>query len=239
MPPQTDQRPGEDWLAALARRAAADAAPELARYRISGPPTGRPASVLVAVADQPVGGRAGAGDAGADGDEPAVLLVRRSDRLRQHPAEITFPGGSLAAGEDATAAALREAREEAGLDPGGLRLVGTLPTLRLAWTDFLVTPVLAHWPGPPPAPVPDGSEVTLADWVPLAGLADPARRFQVRYPTGYLGPAFLVAGLLIWGFTGSLIGWLLRLAGRDVAWDADRIEDLTAALARHGGGFGR
>jgi coenzyme A diphosphatase len=256
-----DERP-EHWLAALAQRAAADPAPELARYQVAGTPTGRPASILVAVADTaptepdgppgppeparppgPDGSTPPGGPPGSDGSPgpggPAVLLVQRSERLRKHPAETTFPGGSLAAGEDATAAALREAREEAGLDPAGLRLVGTLPALRLAWTDFLVTPVLAHWPGPAPRPVPDDGEITRAGWVPLDRFADPAGRFQVRYPTGYVSPAFLVAGMLVWGFTGSLIGWLLRLAGRDLAWDTDRIEELPAALARYGGGFGR
>jgi CoA pyrophosphatase len=238
-----DQQPGDagdDWLAAVARRAGTDPAPELARYRIEGEPTGRPAAILLAIADT----IAAAPDTAADtADEPAagpaVLVVQRSDRLRAHPAEVTFPGGALLAGEDPCAAATREAREEAGLAPDGLRLIGPLPQLRIAWTDFLVTPVLARWPGPAPRPVPDGDEVTQADWLPLAAFADPAARFQVRYPTGYVAPAFLVAGMLIWGFTGSVIGWLLRLGGHERAWDADRIEDLKTALTRYGGGFGR
>jgi CoA pyrophosphatase len=294
-----DQRDGPDWLAALARRAGTEPAPELERYRLDGAPGGRPSAILLAIADSagpdsarpatpdagspdarapdprtpgsptrdaavpgspahgptersrvpgPAGGAAGPADGAAgpaDGapdpgpDGAAVLLVQRSDRLRAHPAEVTFPGGSLADGEGPRAAAVREAGEEAGLPAGGLRLVGTLPVLRLAWTGYLVTPVLAHWPGPAPELVPDGAEIVRASWVPLASLAEPAGRFQVRYPTGYVGPAFLVAGMLVWGFTGSLIGWLLRLAGRDRGFDQTRIEDLKTALATYGGGFGR
>jgi CoA pyrophosphatase len=216
-----------DWLAAVAHQAALDAAPELARYRVRDAATARRSAVLVLVADPP--GR----------DRSALLLVRRSGRLARHPAEITFPGGSLAAGEDAVAAALRETREEVGLDTGGLQAVAALPALHLAWTNFLVHPVLARWPGRPPRPVPDGREVTAARWLPLAQLADPAARFALRYPTGYVSPAFLVDGMLVWGFTGSLIGWLLRLAGAELAWDRGRVEDLRAALARYGGGYGR
>jgi CoA pyrophosphatase len=213
-----------DWLAAVVHAADTDAAPELARYKIDGEPTGKPSAILLAIAELP---------------EPAVLVVVRSDRLRAHPAEVTFPGGALQAGEDPCAAALREAGEEAALAADGLRLVGTLPQLRIAWTDFLVTPVLAHWPGDPPEPTPDGDEVIRADWLPLAALADPAVRFQVRYPTGYVAPAFLVAGLLIWGFTGSVIGWLLRLTGLAQPWDTARVHDLKPTLKQYGGGFGR
>ncbi|HVQ91717.1 MAG TPA: CoA pyrophosphatase [Mycobacteriales bacterium] len=275
-----NQPDGPDWLAALARRAGTEPAPELERYRLDGTPGGRPSAILLAIADSapadsrtadsatadartaaghapgspargaavrgsaepgPDGGAPGAAGGGPDPgpDGAAVLLVQRSDRLREHPAEVTFPGGSLDAGEGPRAAAVREAGEETGLPAGGLRLVGTLPVLRLAWTDYLVTPVLAHWPGPAPELVPDGAEITRASWVPLASLADPAGRFQVRYPTGYVGPAFLVAGTLVWGFTGSLIGWLLRLAGRDRGFDQTRIEDLKTALTTYGGGFGR
>jgi CoA pyrophosphatase len=224
-----DQLSGADWLLAVARRADTDRGPELARYRIDGEPTGRPSAVLMVIAEA-----AGRGPDGAQ-----VLLVQRSDRLRRHPAEVTFPGGALLDGESPAAAAVREAGEEAGLAPAGLRLIGTLPALHLAWSGFLVTPVLARWPGPAPRPDPDGAEVTRAVWVPLASLAEPAGRFQVRYPTGYVGPAFLVAGMLVWGFTGSLLGWLLRLAGQDRDFDRDRIEDLTTTLRTHGGGFGR
>jgi CoA pyrophosphatase len=61
----------------------------------------------------------------------------------------------------------------------------------------------------------------------------------VRYPTGYVSPAFLVRGMLVWGFTGSLVAWLLRLAGLERDWDAGRVEELRAALDRYGGGYGR
>jgi len=58
--------------------------------------------------------------------------------------------------------------------------------------------------------------------VPLAELLDPANRLQVTHPSGYIGPAFTVAGLLVWGFTAGLLDRMLRLAGWEQPWDHDR-----------------
>jgi hypothetical protein len=46
-------------------------------------------------------------------------------------------------------------------------------------------------------------------------------------------------GMLVWGVTGSPLGWLPRLAGQDRDFDRDRIEDLRTALRTYGGGFGQ
>src|SRR5688500_19127218 len=46
----------------------------------------------------------------------------------------------------------------------------------------------------------DPREVARVARVPLADLADPANRFRTRHPSGYIGPAFDVAGMVVWGF---------------------------------------
>lgn len=89
----------------------------------------RAAAVLVAIQQTETGSR--------------VLLTKRSSHLKHHPGQIAFPGGKVEA-EDAGpgGAALREAREEIGLDPARVQILGALPVHETV-TGFAVTPVLA------------------------------------------------------------------------------------------------
>ena len=56
----------------------------------------------------------------------------------------------------------------------------------------------------------------------MAQLVDPANRFMVKGPSGYVGPGFEVAGLFVWGFTAQLLSVLLDAAGLTQSWDTDR-----------------
>lgn len=117
----------------------------------------RPAAVLIAVDD--AGG---------------MILTKRASHLRHHPGQIAFPGGRQDAGDtDLAATAMREAREEIGLDPAQVRILGTLPTHETV-TGFLVTPFVARLDGPF-TPRPEPSEVAEVFRVPLAHVTDPAR----------------------------------------------------------------
>lgn len=102
-------------------------------------------------------------------DELTVLLTQRTDHLTDHPSQISFPGGRAEPEDaDAVATALREAREEIGLDAGEIEVLGSLPTYTTG-TGFIVTPVVALvQPGftlaLDPFEVADAFEVPL-DWV--------------------------------------------------------------------------
>lgn len=156
-----------------------------------------------------------------------VLLIERSASMRSHPGQAAFPGGAVDPGDDGpVAAALREAWEETGLDPAGVTVLGTLPRLYLPPSGFAVTPVVAWWREPSPVGVADPAEVARVDRVRLPDLLSPANRSTVRHPSGFVGPAFAVGELYVWGFTAGLLSRLLQIAGLERDWDADAVTDL-------------
>lgn len=158
---------------------------------------------------------------GASG--PEVLLVERAATLRTHPGQIAFPGGAADPDEvDLADTALREAWEETGVEPTGVTVLGALPPVHVAVSGFDVTAVVAWWHEPGEARAVDKAEVAAVLRVPVADLTDPAHRVQVRHPSGYTGPAFEVAGHLVWGLTGLLLDAVLDLAGWQRPWDRTR-----------------
>jgi 8-oxo-dGTP pyrophosphatase MutT (NUDIX family) len=170
-------------------------------------------------------------------DGPDLLLTERAADMRSHAGQAAFPGGGLepADGEGLDArirAALRETQEETGADPASIVPLTTLPPLTIPVTGFAVTPVVAYWAHPGPVRVVDAGETAAVVRVPLAELTDPARRFMVTSPGGYLGPAFAVRGLLVWGFTALVLSWVLDLAGWTIPWDTGDVRDLGEAWAR-------
>ncbi len=157
----------------------------------------RAAAVLVPVLDR------------ADG--ATILLTRRAETLRQHKGQISFPGGRRDdADADLTAAALREAREEVGLDPAAVQVVGYLddyPTL----TGYRITPVVGLL-RQDFTPVTDPGEVAEVFELPLACLLA-ERAFERKSFTrnGMLLP-FMEPNYgahRIWGATAGIL-WNLR-----------------------------
>ncbi|MCR3747365.1 NUDIX hydrolase [Lentzea californiensis] len=162
---------------------------------------------------------------------PDVLLLRRSDTLGSHPGQVAFPGGASDDTDDGpVGTALREAYEETGVLESGVRPLATLPELYVPVSGFVVTPVLAYWEQPSPVAAVDPAETAAVARVPVAHLADPANRFRVRHPAGYVGAAFSAPGMLVWGFTAGLINGLIALGGWEQPWDATDVRDLELAL---------
>lgn len=190
-----------DTLARRLRRAAhpLDAPPTTAPWNLAeleGLPVAahpRPAAVLIGVIPRP----AGAG----------VLLTRRTERLRHHAGQVSFPGGGIDPLDASPAqAALREANEEIGLPAGQARPLGYLDPY-LTVTGYRVLPVLAivetgFSPLANPAEVADVFEV------PLDLLLDPRRLEAVEI--SFAGRArhvlqYRYAAHRIWGATASIL----------------------------------
>ena len=212
MSPATDPDRLPDWLIPLAEATESISGLDLSRFLPPDDGSGRASAVLIAFAEGP--------------DGPAVLLIERSSDLRKHAGQVAFPGGSVDDTDASpTAAALREATEEVGLPAEGVQVIAALPEIFIPVTGFVVTPVLAWCPdlrdvGAVRAV--DAGEVARVELVPLAELADPAHRFRVAGPSGYLSPGFEARDLFVWGFTAGLLDRLLDIAGWARPWDESR-----------------
>jgi 8-oxo-dGTP pyrophosphatase MutT (NUDIX family) len=207
VPPVTPDIP--EWLRTFAAKAPRMPVPPLLR-----PPDGaRPAAVLILFGEGP--------------DGPDVLLIQKTDTLRNHAGQPAFPGGG-ADPDDAGPAdtALREAVEETGLDPAGVTVLATMREMYISRSAYRVTPVIGWWREPSTVAPADLDEIASVARVPLSELTDPANRVVVRGPSGHLGPAFRVRGMFVWGFTAALLHAVLEAGGWDRPWDASRVEDL-------------
>jgi 8-oxo-dGTP pyrophosphatase MutT (NUDIX family) len=210
-----------EWLSALVELSGDLDSNAFTRFS---PPEGarlRLASVLVLLGE------------GSNG--PDVLLLRRADTLGSHPGQVAFPGGGADDGDGGpVGTALREAEEETGVDPAGVRPVAILPELYVPVSGFVVTPVLAQWVKPSPVRAVDLGETAAVARIAIADLVDPANRFQVRRADGpWKGPAFDVDGMFIWGFTAGLLAVLLALGGWERDWDRADVRNLDVALSDH------
>ncbi len=157
-----------------------------------------------------------------------VVLTARASGLRSHAGQTAFPGGAADPGDrDLVATALREAEEEIGLPPSAVRVLAQLTPFPIAVSGYAVTPVLGWWSGTARIWARDPREVDTVLRIPVDRLLDPAHRFQVRHPRGYVGAAFEVDGLLVWGFTARVLDQVLDQGGLTRPWDTTDLRPIT------------
>jgi 8-oxo-dGTP pyrophosphatase MutT (NUDIX family) len=145
---------------------------------------------------------------------PALTMIftRRAAHLKDHSGQVSFPGGRVAARDaSAEATALRETREEIGLEPERIELLGRLPEYHTR-TGYRITPVVGIV-APPFALQPDASEVEEVFEVPLEFLLDPAN--HQRHSREWQGElrwffAMPYEQHYIWGATAGILVNLAR-----------------------------
>ncbi len=173
---------------------------ERLRYRVPAiaRPGLRPAAVLIPIVVEPEG--------------PSLLLTRRAATLRRQPGDISFPGGAVdPSDETPLAAALRESREEVGLDPEAVTVLGQMDE-RGTITGFRITPFVGAVFGPYEFAA--NHEVGELLKVPITILSDPAalsietRRIQGLSRDVY---HYRYREHDIWGITGQLVRDFLEL----------------------------
>jgi 8-oxo-dGTP pyrophosphatase MutT (NUDIX family) len=193
-------------LEELRRRFAAAPPPAESLYGDEGPRpaagTLKPAAVLVPIIDRGLETPAGL----------TVLFTRRAAHLKDHSGQVSFPGGRVAVEDPSPeATALREAREEIGLDPRRVDLLGRMPEYHTR-TGFRITPVVGIVALPFELQA-DANEVDEIFEVPLAFLLDPANyQRQSREWQGELRWFYAVPyqGHYIWGATAGMLVNLSR-----------------------------
>ena len=168
------------------------------------PPEPRAAAVLIAVTDRA---------------EPGVLLTHRPEGMPSHPGQVAFPGGKCEPGEDAVAAALREAHEELGIEREQVRVIGEAMSF-VTGSGYALTPVLGLIP--PDLPLrPDPREVAAWFEAPLAFVLDQRNhRRKMGMFRGLERPYTEIEwqGHRIWGITAGILTNLShRLAWQELA----------------------
>lgn len=169
--------------------------------RTGAPPPKRHSAVLIALYDDP---------------ETTVVLTRRTQKMRSHSGEVSFPGGGQDPGESLWETACREAREEVRLDSSLIRKIGELDHLTTVSSQARIVPYVARLSQKPSlAANPDEVDKILN--VPLSELLIPGVYREERWtwpgsteerPVYF----FELYGDTIWGATANLLRQLLATA---------------------------
>ncbi|MFC2163692.1 NUDIX hydrolase [Acidobacteriota bacterium] len=146
-------------------------------------------------------------------DELHLVLTKRTEKLSHHQAQISLPGGRQDTGESLTQTALREAREELGIQPDSAQTIGMLTPLYIPPSNYCIYPVVSSVPVRPdfsPSPM----EVAEIIEVPLGHLLDLKNRIEEIWTIRGIKvsvPFYSFRNHKIWGATAMVLSEFLEV----------------------------
>jgi 8-oxo-dGTP pyrophosphatase MutT (NUDIX family) len=146
-----------------------------------------------------------------------VLLTRRTDKVRHHKGQISFPGGRQDPGEDFLATALREAKEEMGIEEKDVRILGELDDMCTVASDFCISPFVGLIPYPYPFHA-NPQEIEEIIEVPLSILMDESKfRQELQMRNGEPLQVYFYQHdeHTIWGATARILKQLMDLISKE------------------------
>ncbi len=145
------------------------------------------------------------------GEGKSVLLIQRSETVKTHRGQVAFPGGGMEPEDqgDPVTAALRECREEVGIESDRIRVLRTLPPLPTLTSGFFVHAVLAEWnDASDPLMNLDPQEVAHAEWVSIENLFS-TKRMENGFPV-FDWQSANQHSRKVWGLTAIIFDLLFR-----------------------------
>ena len=144
-----------------------------------------------------------------------LVLTVRADTLERHGGQVSLPGGAVEPGESLEQAALREAREEIGLNISAVKTLGALTPIDIHISGFRLHPIVGTM-DERPALFASDSEVARVLEIPIAALMNPRAlvwRTMARDGKEIRVPTLHIEGAEIWGATAMVVSEFLAMLG--------------------------
>lgn len=146
-------------------------------------------------------------------DSLELLFTLRSEKIEHHGGQISFPGGKAEPNESPEDTALRETKEETGISPHNIKLLGRLTDLYVFRSNNDVQPIVGYCKERPDF-TPDPIEVSEIFTVPLSHLVDPNRKKRERWQLHsqpYSIPYWRIHRVPLWGATAMMLGEFIQI----------------------------